>query len=59
MFGDFTWEVDVGLQRGQAGVAQSPQLIDPELASTARQQLPQRDPLEGKHEETQTQGNAR
>ena len=44
-----TGEVDVGLQSGQAGVAQRPKLVDPQPASTAREQLPQRDPLGREH----------
>lgn len=33
---EITWKVNVGLQRGQAGVTQSPQLIDCQPPSTPR-----------------------
>lgn len=46
-----TWKVNVGLQRRQAGVTQSPELIDRQLTSTPSEQLSERDPLDVKKRE--------
>ena len=41
-----TWEVDIGLQCGEASVTQRPELVDCQPASRQHQQLSERYPLD-------------